>query len=167
MSEWKFGICDCCGIKGPECCIACLCPFYPYSKILSSMGTNKIQSSIPYCGNVMYPACIYGTTFYAAMLGPCIYCCTLSSAVNAITILSLVPCAMHCATRSDIRGKNIKGNCCEDCCTVMCCYSCALVQETVQLDDVGKPPALVNGMKEDELTGLMDVPITSKDVKGN
>jgi hypothetical protein len=49
----------------------------------------------------------------------------------------------------------------------MCCYSCALVQETVQLDDVGKPPALVNGMKEDELTGLMDVPITSKDVKGN
>lgn len=132
MPKWKRSLCGCCDA---ECCIACVAPYYPYYMNLSVMKESGVRSSVPYCGNALLPACIYGAAFYAVVVGPCVYACTLSSAANSTTCLSLVPCTMHCATRGNIRAAhNIGGSCCEDCCTVLCCYSCALVQEMDQLD---------------------------------
>jgi hypothetical protein len=56
----------------------------------------------------------------------------------------------------------IKGNCCEDCCIVMCCYSCALAQEYAQLDDFVKSG--VNSMA-DKKSSEIHPPIDPRDVK--
>ena len=169
MGNWKKELCGCCNnTQCGACCLACVAPPWQYYTNLSIMKKGDARSNVPYCGDGYLPACICGTAFYGAMVGPCIYCCTLSSAANATAVLLLVPCAMHCVTRGNIREKSkIDLNACEDCCVVMCCYSCALVQEGCELSDVGGSPAQINSMDKKEDTELTGVSITAKDVKGN
>lgn len=165
MRKWKTSLCGCCDSQCGLCCLACVCPSITYYTNLSVMKESDIPSSIPTpsdCGNAFLPACIHGTTFYGGMIvGPAIYACTSASIANSTPCLFLVPCAMEWVTRDNIRAHDkIQGNCCEDCCTVLCCYSCALVQEMNQLDFTVKYPDQTNSMGGDENTPLTKVPIT-------
>jgi Cys-rich protein (TIGR01571 family) len=165
--DWKVGLC--CNSEWRICCLACVAPCIPYYVNLSSMKEQHFDSTIPTpsdYGGACIPACIHGSSFYAGTVGPCIFSCTNAVYVNMPVCLFTLPCVMHCVTRRYIRtGYNIKGGCCEDCCTVVCCYSCALAQEMAQLDSLVKPPKGVNSM-DGQTKRLVSPPIDPRDVKG-
>ena len=159
--HWKEDLC--CNSECPMCCLACVAPWIPYYVNLSIMKNQHTESTIPMpWSSACCPACIHGSTFYAGTVGPCIFSCTNVAATNMPLCLFIVPCVMHCVTRHDIRTEyNIKGSCCEDCCTVMCCYSCALAQEHAQLVHLVKSG--VNSMSNEQ-SSLIHPPIVPNDV---
>ena len=138
---WKRGLCGCYDSHRCLCCVACVAPCVPYYANVYNLKDD--------CCDARTLACIHGAAFYAGIIAPpSVYCCTNTAYATVPACLLLVPCVMQCVTRGNIRTDfNIKGDCCEDACTVLCCYSCALVQEGVEMDHLELPTEGVNSMQ--------------------
>ena len=127
---WSRGICECCcTAQCGEWMLALLCPCYVYASNVGKMRNRNAAGGVtgePKCDGVLY-----GLTFF--LTG------------------NLVPLCMQCHNRSLIRKMyGVDENCCDDCCNTLCCQSCALVQESNQLDlpiPITNVPLVPNNMR--------------------
>jgi Cys-rich protein (TIGR01571 family) len=142
--EWVTGICGCCQSNNCGlCCLACIAPCIPYAQNLEKMKQLGIWSCLPDCGITEMPAIIHGCMYITG-------CCLLPalgtlafSGNNVITTIGgaiqIIPCCLHYVTRNDIRvGASIPSCGLDDLCIVCWCYSCALTQQSIQLESMMK-----------------------------
>ena len=128
-AAWSTGLCDCCnGDRCGQWALACVCPCLQYSKNLATIKRLGIASDVPvWDDNALLPGALYAVAVLSVAAGAY----TTSGGSGAC---GLLPPTMQCATRGNVRAAYaIPGDCCNDCCTVCFCASCALVQEAQQL----------------------------------
>jgi Cys-rich protein (TIGR01571 family) len=143
--QWNSALCDCCSCKDNQFCITCVFPGWVIAENTEKAGGKKYQS-------ILAGLC-YSVTFYAQCIG-----------YGAASNNPLVSClgALHCLSvcgHGFLRGRirniySIQHSCgfCDDWCTAIWCYPCALSQEHTQLKrpippPPTAPPAQANAMQ--------------------
>lgn len=140
---WKSSICDpCCT---PDCGLACFIPFFYFGSNVQMMEDAKIEMEwldmISFGGKMSKSSCAcfcYALGFFIPVVN--IPDTVLSSLLD---LLAFMPFLLHMNIRGLIRKKyNLQNACCcetcdsqcDDFCVVSFCYSCALIQERIELD---------------------------------
>ena len=151
--SFSSGLCQC-GDACDTCCVALFCPCVVLGWNVDTMTKAGIRIPLLDCGQstAMAAAGVYGSGVAAQV---CAQACE-----RGFGILQCVSVLVHCEVRRNLRLRHgIRGNCCEDFCTTLCCTSCALTQEMKHLKVApSAPPATVNTMKvPDEMGGSQKV----------
>ena len=168
MSEWSHGLCDIC--HDCTCCCALVVPCVVLGEnvhVMNNMGITVPVVSSFNCGKGTEPhsaGCLYAIGWFSGVLanalGPA------NPAVGGVGIIECGSVCLHAEIRGAIRNQyGIQPDCaccgcCSDFCCALCCYPCALTQESAHLnheaggllyryDSVFQPPYLASSMFND------------------
>ena len=145
-NQWDSALCGCCGGKDDgTCCISCFAPGWIILQNAEKAGASKDQSQF---------ACLcYSVTYYAQCISYGL--ASSNGIISAIGAFHCVSVCFHGLLRGRIRNRYaIPHPCgfCNDWCTAIWCYPCALSQEHTQLKrpiptPPTAPPAQANTMR--------------------
>ncbi|TFK61547.1 hypothetical protein BDN72DRAFT_778108 [Pluteus cervinus] len=129
LREWSFEIFECCGDS--ETCLAALfCPCIVHSanekriQYLETHGTYDPEHGGPWCSDNCWD--------YICKTGVAIFCGCCS---GGLACCCRMPCLMQISPRQHVRARyNIVGTASTDCVGAVCCSSCALTQESRELE---------------------------------
>ncbi|TFK59457.1 PLAC8-domain-containing protein [Pluteus cervinus] len=129
LREWSFEILDCCG-DSETCLAALLCPCVMHSanekrhQYLETHGTYDPEHGGPWCSENCWD--------YVVKMGVAIFvgCCT-----GGLACCCRMPCLTQISPRQRLRARyNIVGTPSTDCTAAILCSSCALTQESRELE---------------------------------